>query len=106
MHCSTIIYQVNIEGNIKNEKVSRSCSYSMSFSSGPDVLGNTLINHKLVPHPMGREGTLALECETEASTGALGLGSMDRQHGRQADGCLEIQQNTYRNEMEELVAVQ
>jgi len=70
------------------------CSYSVSYSTGPwrelDVLGNTLIRHKSVPHPMGSKGMLVLQCDTGLCPGALGLGSLDRQHGRQAAGVEEL----------------
>lgn len=99
---------MSMEGNMK--KVTYLCSYSRSSSTGPqkqtDVLGNALSKHKSVPHPMGSQGTLALECDTGPCTGALGLASLHRQHGRQAAGCLEIQQNAYQNGVQELVAVQ
>lgn len=72
----------------------------------PDVLGNAPSKHKSVPHPVGSEGMLALECDTGPCRGALGLGAMDRRHDGQAAGCLEIQQNAYQNGVGGLVAVQ
>lgn len=48
---------------------------------------------------------LALECDTGLYTRSLRLVSVERMHGRQAAGGLEMQQNTSQGGVEELETV-